>query len=365
MMRKMKTNLLSRTILVSLSLAALSSCDSGIEPTQSAPVLRPVRTTQIQPAGTQTWRELPGVVDAAQKADLSFRISGKLETLEVNEGDIAKNGQLLARLEATDYRIQLESRQAEYDQARADYERGLTLVDKGVISRSDFDKLRTQHASAKANLETVKQNLEYTFLRAPFAGLIAKRHVDNFEDVGAGQSVYTLQDTSSLTVKVNVPESLMIHVQRGTRPELFALFDAIPDRQFPLTLKEVSLQADESTNTFEVTLSMPGVEDYSVLPGMSVTVRGERDPGRSSDTPVVYVPAHAVLEDNDGRYVFVAKPTGSGRGIIERRSVETGDLSGFGLEITSGLDGGDEVVTAGMSKMRPGLEVKLSTENTE
>lgn len=343
----------------------LQSCDRDSEAPASESLLRPVRTVQIGPAGAQAWRELPGVVDAVQKADLSFRIAGKLETLEANEGDIAGSNQVLARLEATDYRIQLDGHQAEYNQARADYERGLTLVDKGVISRSDFDRLEAQHASAKANLDSARQNLEYTFLRAPFPGLVSRRHVDNFEDVNAGQAIYSLQDISSLTVKVNVPESLMIHVRRGARPELYALFDAIPDRQFPLVLKEVSLRADESTKTFEVTLSMPGVDDYIVLPGMSVTVRGERDPGAPSDTPAIYVPGHAVLEDESGRYVFVARPTSDGRGVVERRAVETGDLTGLGLEVSSGLGDGDRVVTAGMSKMHSGLEVKMLAEKAE
>jgi multidrug efflux pump subunit AcrA (membrane-fusion protein) len=98
---------------------------------------------------------------------------------------------------------------------------------------------------------------------------------------------------------------------------------------------------------------------------MSVTVRGERNPIRKVDKGTVHVPAHAVLEDREGRFVYLVKVTGDAQGVVERRAVKTGNLSNLGLEITSGLETGDKVVTAGMSKMLPGLEVRLTTENTD
>jgi membrane fusion protein (multidrug efflux system) len=78
---------------------------------------------------------------------------------------------------------------------------------------------------------------------------------------------------------------------------------------------------------------------------------------------VFFVPAHAVLEDESGRFVYVVESVSGGRGEVQRRTVETGDLSQLGLEIRSGLASGDRVVTAGMSKMRPGLPVRLATDS--
>ena len=340
----------------------LVSCNRTEEQKNNETPLRLVRTIQIEKPVNAVWHEFPGVVDAAQKAELGFRISGKLSKLLAKEGDTITKGQELAVLDATDSKISLASRQAEYDTALADFKRAQALVSEGVISRSDFDKLQAQEATTKANLAVAKQNLGYTSLRAPFSGRIAKRYLDNFEEVSAMEPIYSLQDISSMTVKVDIPESLVIRVRESAQPKISALFDAIPGEQFPLTIKEVSTQANAETNTFEVTLSMPTIKGYNILPGMSVTVRGEPDPGRGQQGAAFIVPAHAVLEDADGRFVYVTKPGDDSTAVVEKRAVTIGKLTSQGLELVAGVEIGEQLVTAGMSKMYPGLKVRLDTE---
>jgi len=349
------------TIPVLIALLLVTACGKAPENTEP-PALRLVRTLEVAEPGNSGWREFPGVVDAAQKAELSFRVSGNLKKMPVLEGAVVKKDQLLAQLDDTDYKIQLKSRQAEYDQASSDFNRAKGLVDQGLISRSDFDKLKAQDEAARSALEAAKQNLEYTSLRAPFAGRIARRYVQNFEEVSAKQTIFSLQDLSSMTIKVDVPESLMIRVKHGTRPDVTASFDQIPDKQFPLTLIEVASQPDPNTKTYEVTFSMPVVKGFNILPGMSVTVRGKPPHDATVADQNITVPSHAVLEDSQGRFVFVVKKSSEGRGVVEKRTVNTGALTSEGLEITSGLVVGDKLVTAGMSKMYDGLEVRMHTE---
>lgn len=348
---------------VSALLLLLLSCGKTPEPTTKEQAVRLVKTLKVTGPGDSFWDELPGVVDAAQKADLGFRVSGKMEKILVNEGILVEKGQLLAQLDAADYEIQLNSRRAEYGQVNADFRRGQALVEKGLISRSDFDKLKAQNSTAKANLETAKRNLEYTSLHAPFSGQIAKRYVENYEEVSPLQAVFALHDLSSMTIKLDIPENIMIRAREDNPPDLYAIFEEIPGRNFPLAFKEVSTQPDESTNTYEVTLTMPLVDGFNILPGMSVTVRAEIKSDAALNQSAVFIPVHAVLEDSAGRYVYLVEEVGEARGVVERRIVETGRLSVRGVEILSGLQAGDEVVTAGMSKMRPGLEVRLATES--
>lgn len=350
-------------IIAVIFLVLLTACENKSQ-TIEPPPLRMVRTVEISEPNGSYWREFPGVVDAAQKAELSFRVSGNLKKMPAKEGDMVKQGQLLAQLDDSDYKIQLKSRKAEYDQAASDFNRAQSLVKQGLISRSDFDKLKATEKSAKSNLEAAKNNLEYTSLRAPFAGRIAKRYIQNYEEVSAKQPVFLLQDLSSISIKVDIPESLMIRVQRGARPEVNAFFNDIPGQQFPLTLKEVATQPDESTNTYEVTFSMQLVDGFNILPGMSVTVRGKPPHDSKAAENHITVPAHAVVEDSEGRFVFVVNETSEGHGVVERRPVKTGDLTSLGLSVLSGLKVGDKVVTAGMSKMYNGLEVRLQAEKT-
>lgn len=347
--------------LLSISLTA---CDVEQEAAEVAAPLRLVKVLQVEEPAQYQFKEFPGVVDAVQKAELAFRVSGKLEKLLTKEGDIVAKDQLLAQLDDEDYRIQLSSREAEYKQVHGDYLRARKLVDSGAISRSDFNKLQAQNSTAEANLATARQTLGYTSLKAPFAGRIARRYVENYEDVSAMQSIYLLQDTSSLTIKVNLPSSLMIRMREQAKPEVNAYFDSIPGQSFPLTPLEISTQADETTNTYQVTLSMDTVEGYNILPGMSVTVRGRRTIDNETEQHAFYVPAQAVLSDGKGRYVYLAIPAGEGLATVERRNVETGKLSQRGLEVLSGLNTGERLVVAGMSKMYPGLRVRLSREGS-
>ena len=360
----MKIDTLFKSSFVMLFALLLVACEESIDTSTTKPILRPVRTQTVDLPAQGFWREFPGVVDAIRKADLAFRVSGKLSKVLVNEGDIVKKNQALAQLDQTDYKIKLKSRQADFEKAQADFKRAKDLVTKGHISRSDYDKLKAQHSTAEANLAEARQNLSYTTLKAPFSGRVAKRHVENYEDVSNKQPVFSLQDISSLIVKVDVPESVMIRINKDAKRKANAYFEAIPDKRFPLSFMEVSTQADESSKTFEVSFRMSSVEGHNILPGMSVTVRGERDTQAESENILVIVPAYAVLEDRQGRYVYIVKAKDKKTGAIQRRNISTGRLSSQGLEILSGLARGDRVVTAGMSKMSEGLIVRIMNGET-
>lgn len=347
---------------------ALGGCKPS-EPVEEQAPLRFVRTQLISTTAKSINTELPGVVAANQEAELSFRISGKIEKLLVKEGDAVSQGQLLAELDSSDIRIQLKSDQAQYDRALADFNRGKALVGKGTISQADYNQLESSLAGAEAALESTKQNLLYSTLEAPFSGVIAKRSIDNYEEVQAKEGILTLQDVSTIDIKIDIPESIMIRTDKTQTPDVVAIFDAIPNQTFPLTLKEVATQADRETNTYEVTMSMPRVEGFNILPGMSVTARATKKGSTNTNgTAQIYVPAHAILEDSTGRFAFVANlPKGENdtkgeKATVERRSVVTGALSSLGLEVISGLSQGDHLVIAGMSKMYDGLEVRLIQE---
>lgn len=338
----------------------LSACSEPAVETEPRQVVRFVKTMTVSSSAPFQSTELPGVVAANREAELSFRISGKVEDLLVKEGDRVVEGQLLAGLDDADIRIQLRSDQAQYDKALADFRRGQALVGKGTISQSEYNRLESSYAAAEAALDGTKQNLLYSTLEAPFSGIIAKRYIDNFEEIQAKQTILVLQDVSTIDIKLNVPERIMIRTANNNVPDVVAIFDAIPNQTFPLVFKEAALQADTETNTYEVTMSMSKVEGYNILPGMSVTARATRKiDAVSNRSTSMYVPTQAVLEDSKGRYTFVAIPTQDNRGTIQRRDIVTGKLSSLGLEIVSGLEEGEELVVAGMSKMYDGLEVRI------
>jgi RND family efflux transporter MFP subunit len=348
------------SIILSCS-GLLVACSEAPQQQQEAPP-RLVKTQLVSAKSGNDWREFPGTVEAAQTADLGFRVSGKLAAISVREGDNVKLGQLLAKLDDTDYQIQLRTRQADFDKAAADFKRAQSLLSQKLIAKSDFDKLEAQHASSLAALTAAIQNVEYTNLKAPFAGSIARRHVDNFEDVSAVQTIFTLQDMSSIHIKVNIPETLMILINTNDKPNVFAMFDSIPNQQFPLTLQEVATQADPGSKTFAVTFNMPSVKSFNILPGMSVTVRGSQPLQADAQALGVIVAAQAVIETNEGRFAFVVEDIQKQQGKVVRKRVTTGHITERGLEVLTGLEPGERLIIAGMSKMSEGMTVRLSEE---
>jgi len=325
--------------------------------------LKPVRTMTVK-LGHQSTMSFPGVVDAIQSAEIGFRVSGELIKVHVKEGQSVRMGQVLAELDQTDFKINLQATQSEFDRTSSDHQRALTLSKKGAISQSDLDKLKAQKNTAKSQLDSAKQNLKYTVLKSPFAGVVAKTYLSNFEKVSSTEKFAAIQDLSAFEISIDIPESIMIKIKRkeDTR-DVYATFDGIDERQFPLTFKEVSTRADEQTQTYRVKFIMQSPSSINVLPGMSIKVYAREKLSQQNQLDV-YVSSHAVMEDSAGRFVYTVKSSDDNfmEGIVERRSVVVGNLNENGIQIIQGLNMGDRVITAGMSKVSEGLHVGLMDE---
>jgi len=253
----------------------------------------------------------------------------------------------------------LKEAESSFNKSKADYDRAKNLIHSKTISQADFDKIRAQLNSASAKLDTATNNLEYTNLKASFDGVIAKKYTENFQEINAKSPIVALHDLTSVYLKIEMPESIMVRVQREkVTPTLTARLDAIPDEEFPVVFKEVSTQPDNVTKTYQVTLLMENPLNHTILPGMTAVVRAEGLLHSKGGRPSYYLPVKAVLKDSQGNYVFTVNDKGDGIGIIESRKVTVGEITSLGIEIFSGVEQGDEVLTAGMSKVSNGMEVK-------
>ncbi len=328
--------------------------------------LRPVRTIVASATDGITGRDFPGIVTAENKADLSFRVPGKLKELLIKEGSKVKKGQILARLDQTDFKIELEAKQANYSKAKANFSRSAKLLEAGAGSQRDLDQTKATYSTAAAQLKAAKQNLIYTEIKSPFDGNITKTYVANYEEVQAKERIATLQDLKSMEIEIDVPESLMIGIKRGREQrKIYASFDAIKGKSFPLTFRGISAQADEVTQAYKIRFALQAIEDYTILPGMTATVVAESVPtAEKHNKNAIIIPSHAVLEDSNGRFVYIAEPEISSptTGLVHRRDVTTSRLTNSGLIITSGINPADLVITAGMSKMQEGLRVRLMVD---
>ena len=351
------TRRLSLVMAGALIAAAVGACGGGKE-AEPESVARPVATIVIGEglAGRLTF---PGTVQAADRAELAFRVPGPLVELPVNEGDAVSQGQLLARIDPRDYRIALAEARASFEQSKSDAVRYQRLYEREAIPLADLEVRLARRDVAEARFNQAQADLRDTELRAPFTGLIGRRYVENFEDVQAKELVLSLHGVDQVEVVVNVPESIMASVRQGGVPDIAVVFEPAPDRLYPAVIKEFAARADPQTQTFAVTVTLPQPEDINILPGMTATVgvTAEVSAEAEGEEPVT-IPAHAVFSDPEGgAYVWVVDESDL---TVHRRSVRIGPVTGTdGIVVFEGLAAGERIASAGVHFLREGQEVRL------
>ncbi|UCE88152.1 MAG: efflux RND transporter periplasmic adaptor subunit [Pseudomonadota bacterium] len=353
-------------VLVALVLTVASGVMlGGCQKKEEAPppeVVRPVKVMVLGEAGLGAQRTFPGKVRAAQRVDLAFQVAGPLIELPIKEGQLLEKDDLVGRIDPRDFKSNLKAAQAEYDKAKANFARAKTLVKDGFISQSEYDRLKAKRDVDAAQLEKRKKALDDTHMRAPFGGVVARRYVQNFEEVRAKQPIISLQDNSTLELVVDVPERLVVAIRgEGRLATLTAKFETLPGRRFDLIIKEFATEADPKTQTFRYVLVMPRPEGLNILPGMTALVSATRPDISPAGTATVFsIPAIAVVADEAGAAgVWVVDPDTSK---VMRRAVQTGKLTGDAeIQVLEGLQAGDTIAVAGVSQLREGMTVRPVT----
>ena len=342
--------------IVTATILLLTGCAEQIQ--ETAPVARPVETLLVAgSAGASI--TFPGAVEASSKVNLSFRIGGPLIELNVEEGDKVRKGQVLARIDPRDFKLAVDATRAAYESAEADFRRFNALYERQGISATRMDQVRTAREVALAILRAAEAKLTDTSMRAPFDGEIGEIFVENFTDVLLKVPILSLVDVSALQVVIDVPESAVINFDRGQIGRIAATFEAAPNREYDLTLKDIASQADTRTRTYRAELLMTQPEGINVLPGMtvSVTIYPLAGAGAGAEQRLV-VPAKAVMAEADGQQVVWVVDEATSR--VHRRAVSVGSITGGDeIEILSGLEGGERIATTGVNQLREEMEIRF------
>ena len=342
---------------------------------QKKELVRPVKTVTLRSNGKGGLWQYYGTLQGGKRVDLSFRVSGPIKNIQVEKGASVKKGQLLATLDPRDYQTQLKQAQsnqaqaqAQYENAKADFKRYENLYKQKVIPRSTYDTYKTQMDVAlsslnvaKASTTAVRDSLKDTELRAPFDGVIVDRIVESFQDVTAKQTIFILQDITTLEIVFNVPENDVIWASKARLESTWsnvstrAKFDAIPDKTFPLKIKEFVLQADRSTNTFPVTAVMPQQKGVALLPGMNATVEVEFSDSADGEK-VFTIPQTAIVVSGDQTYVWRCNDNVVNRVLVKQNTPRN---NGF-VDISSEqLKDGNNIVVAGAHLLHEGQKVRM------
>lgn len=361
-----------RWILAATFALSVSSCSESDPVATQVGVVRPVKTFQVGSTDGNFNREWPGRIEPTQNAELSFAVAGDIVELPIEEGAVVERGELLARLDARQFRARLDREQSQLRFDKIEYERSAKLVASGAVPRAELDRRTRALEVSKFTVVEARKALDDTKLLAPFTGIVAQISVDNFQSVQAKQPVLVLQDPSSLEVVTHVSQRDYAAAAPGLtieqRNEQFtgharATLDTHPDLQIPARLKEVASVPDPITGTYEVTWSFEPPEGVMITPGMTakIVLTGLPEHAqRGGGAAVPFVPIEAVVGSDDGStHVWVIDPDSW---MVSRVEVETGLLSGDSIQITAGLAGDERLATTGVHALREGMKVSSFAE---
>jgi len=354
-----------RAVAVAIALATLTSCATEAPPAEAP--LRPVRSEIVRPASHARERTFTGAARAGTESNLSFRVGGTVERLPARVGLEVARGALLAQLDTESRSLQVQEARAGLAQAEAasrnavsEYERVRALYENRNASKSQLDAARAQYESTQAmvaasasRVELARTQLADTGLRAPFAGTVSAVAVEINENVQPGQAIVVLSSENDAEVEFGVPEVVIADVRPGDAARV--RFPALPDRIFAATVTEVGVSTGRATSTYPVRARLDDA-GAGVRSGMAAEATLALSEGGAAR---ILVPAVAVGEDRDGRFVFIVEPGGDGTATVRRRAVEVGELGADGLEITGGVEAGERIATAGVRRLSDGLRVRL------
>jgi RND family efflux transporter MFP subunit len=344
------------SVMLVLSLCTLTGCrKKKVE--KKVEIIKPVKLTTVKERGVKVVRTFPGKVRAARRSVLSFKVSGPLVKLPVDEGQFVNKGDLIAQIDQRDFINAVNEARARYREAEQQFKRYKELYAKKQVSKADYDRYRAARDVAAAQLADARNALGDTTLKAPFDGVISKRYVENYYKVQAKEPIVNLQDISRIEILVDVPELFIAEIRDSGMIDLQASFESLPGKKFPLKIKEYSTQADPATQTYQVVLVMDRPEGANILPGMTAWVTATvRDVAGKMSSHII-IPAIAVMDAPGNKpcvWVYDEKA-----GVVHKREVKVGSLDGSSnIVITSGLKPGEMVVIAGVTKLEEGMKVR-------
>ena len=354
------------SIAIALSaLAMLQGCDKTIvEPRQKVQL---VQVDTVQLAEDTVKLSFPAVAIAADKSNLSFRLQGEVTSVNVQPGSRVEKGQVLAELDPTYFRLEVDDAKAEYAIADSQYRRSAKLVKQGYIAPSQFDELKAQRRIAKARLDIATLNLSFTQLKAPFTGIVSHVPIQQFENVQVGQQVMNIHSSTTVDIQLQAPDiiyskSSAAQVEASGPGAKIITSDG---HEYDAHLKEFTTEPDPEVGSFVITLTMPMPKDRFILDGMAVEVRADAQKLKIYKKNEPFIPLEAILnEDGDDldatqKFVWVVESDNT----VTKRQVITDKVVNNGVRLSSGLAVGERIVVAGGNRLREGQSVNILDES--
>ncbi len=340
------------SLLIGLSALGLTGCDKGTarEGAESASAAIPVQV------GLPSRGEMLSVyagtapLQADQEATVVAKVGGEVRELLVEEGDLVRAGQILARLDGDRLRFELQQTEVNLRKLEREYQRTLELFSRKLVASAAVDNARSEMEWLKAARDLAQLNLGYTEIRAPIAGVVSARHIKVGNTINVNDRTFQVTDLDPLIAEVHVPEREFAKLRAEQAATI--VVDALAGANFVGRVQRISPTLDPATGTFKATIEVLDPQ-RSLKPGMFARV-GIVLERRSA---ALRIPRGAIVEAEGAPTVFVANGDKA-----EQRSIKTGLTNAGLIEVVEGLNGEERIVVVGQNGLKSGSSIRLIAE---
>ncbi|GAA5186883.1 efflux RND transporter periplasmic adaptor subunit [Ferrimonas gelatinilytica] len=318
----------------------------------------PPATVSAITATTERWRPqiaTVGTLTAIAGTELSTEVAGIVTKMPFNSGEKVEKGTVLLQLDDSVEQANLTSLLAQESLAQIKHDRIKVLFERRNVSATEFDESSANLKVAQAAVAQTRANIAKKTLVAPFSGQLGIRQVDLGQYLKAGDTIVSLQDLSSLYADFSVPEQHLPALYVGQ--EVIFHNSAYPGVAFTGKVAALEAKVDENTRNIAIRAEVPNA-DGRLRPGMYAEIRLLM---RDTIEPVV-LPSTAITYSPFGDAVFVVQEDEAGQLRAYRRYVELGEQRGDGVAILSGVEAGEQVISAGTLKLDHEAPVQLAAE---
>jgi len=289
--------------------------------------------------------EAVGTAVANESIDVRVKVSETITAIHFDEGQRVEAGAVLVELENRAALAAVAAARADLVQAEGRHRRAQQLLKTQAVSVSEIESVAAARDASRAALAAAEARLSDSVLRAPFGGRVGLRRVSVGTLVGPGTLITTLDDTETIKLDFDVPETALSRV--GVGLPVRARSAAWPDRNFSGNVISVDTRVDPVSRAVTIRAAIPN-PDGELRPGMFLTVEVVR-----ADVTALMVPEQSIVPEQSQQFVLVVDKDGT----VEKRAVRTGRRRPGQVEIVEGLAEGEVVVAEGTQKARPGAEV--------
>ncbi|WP_372974383.1 efflux RND transporter periplasmic adaptor subunit [Muriicola sp.] len=350
--RSKKASLTEEMKAISDQVQALDSVISILDADTKLPL---VNTFEVVQQHFDHFLELQGDVATKQNVLIYPEMAGTLESVYVTEGDRVVKGQLLGRIDDGGMASQLEQLKAQAALAETTYERQKRLWEQHIGSEIQYLQAKTSYEAAKNSVEQVERQLSKSALRAPFSGIIDDVIKDQGTVVapGPGSEVFRIVNLSHMYITVNVPETYVGSIQKGTLAKVYfpVLGDSVQTR-----VRQAGNYINPNNRSFNVEIPVPN-EKGNIKPNLTARVMIND----YTNPQALLIPQSVISENAEGeQYVFIAEdPTDELKGTARKRVVTTGKTQGRFVEILGGLQAGELIIQEGARSVKDNQDVQI------